>query len=94
MKPILEKLPLPWILGSAGALLAGLLAGPAALYWIGGWLAGAYADPGGLPALWVRIYSDAIRFRGAGLVFLLGPLLMFQIVWLALAALGKLRRWQ
>ena len=87
-----RKLPLPWVLGSAGALLAGLLAGPVVLYWLGGKLAGAYADAAGLLALWRGIYGDALRLGGAGLIFLLGPLLLFQIAWLALVALRKLRR--
>ncbi len=86
-----KKLPLPWLIGSAGALLAGLLAGPVVLYWMGGQLAGAYADPGGLLTLWASIYGDAARFRPAGLAFLLGPLIMFQIAWLAVVAFRKLR---
>ena len=86
-----KKLPLPWVIGSAGTLLAGLLAGPVVLYWMGGKLAGAYADAGGLLALWGSIYGDAVRFGAAGLVFLLGPLMIFQIAWLAVAALRKPR---
>ncbi len=90
--PSWKKLPLPWVAGSAGALLAGLLAGPVVLYWIGGKLAGDYGDPGGLLTLWANIYSDAAGFGAGGLMFLLGPLIIFQIVWLAAAALKKLRR--
>ena len=86
-----KKLPLPWVIGSAVTLLASLLAGPVVLYWLGGKLAGNYADPGGLLTLWRSIYGDAARFGAAGLLFLLGPLMMFQIAWLALAALKKLR---
>ena len=84
-------MPLPWVVGSAATLLAGLLAGPAALYWMGGKLAGAYADPGGLLTLWTSIYGDAARFGAAGLAFLLGPLVMFQIAWIMRAALRKLK---
>lgn len=87
-----KKLPLPWVAGSAAALLAGLLAGPVVLYWTGGKLAGAYADAGGLLTLWSSIYGDAVRFGPAGLVFLLGPLVIFQIAWFTLAALRKPRR--
>ena len=93
MNATLKKLPLPWVVGTAGALMAGLLAGPVVLYWLGGKLAGPYADPAGLLALWGSIYADAARLRGAGLAFLLGPLLMFQIAWFGLAALRKLRRY-
>jgi len=84
-----KKMPLSWVIGSAAALLAGLLAGPVALYWMGGKLAGSYADPGGLLTLWTSIYGDAARLGGAGLAFLLGPLAMFQIAWIALAGLKK-----
>ena len=84
-------MPLPWAVGSAATLLAGLLAGPVALYWMGGKLAGAYADPGGLLTLWTSIYGDAARFGAAGLAFLLGPLAMFQIAWIMRAALKKLK---
>lgn len=84
-------MPLPWAVGSAATLLAGLLAGPVALYWMGGKLAGAYADPGGLLTLWTSIYGDAARFGAAGLAFLLGPLAMFQIAWIMRAALRKLK---
>ncbi len=84
-------MPLPWVVGSAATLLAGLLAGPVALYWMGGKLAGAYADPGGLLTLWTSIYGDAARFGAAGLAFLLGPLVMFQIAWIMRAALRKLK---
>lgn len=87
-----RKLPLLWVTGSAATLIAGLLAGPIALYWMGGRLAGEYANPGGLLALWASIYGDAARFGAAGLAFLLGPLAMFQIAWIALAAIKKLRR--
>ena len=78
-----RKLPIPWVAGSAGALLLGMLAGPVAVYWVGGRAAGEYADVGGLLALWGSIYTDAVRFGGAGLIFLLGPLLMFQVAWAA-----------
>lgn len=80
---MLRRLSLPWMAGSAGALLLGLLAVPVAAYWMGGKAVGEYADPGGLLAFWTSIYADALRFRGAGLIFLLGPLLMFQIGWTA-----------
>lgn len=86
---ILRQLSLPWAASSAGALLLGLLAGPIVAYWLGGKIAGEYADPGGLLAFWTRIYGDAISFGGAGLIFLLGPLLMFQIGWGALVAWKK-----
>ena len=78
-----RRLSLPWMAGSAGALMLGLLAGPIVAYWLGEKIAGEYADPGGLLAFWTSIYGDALRFRGAGLIFLLGPLLMFQIGWAA-----------
>ena len=80
---MLGKLSLPWIAGSAGALLLGLLAGPIVAYWLGEKAAGEYADAGGLLAFWTSIYGDALGFGGAGLIFLLGPLLMFQIGWAA-----------
>ena len=89
---ILKKLPLSWVLGSACALLAGLLAGPVALYWFGGKALGEYPDPGGLLTLWGSIYGDAVHLGGAGLIFLLGPLLMFQIAWVGLFALRKYLR--
>ena len=38
------------------------------------------------------IYGDAFGFGGAGLIFLLGPLLMFQIGWAALHAWRKFVR--
>jgi hypothetical protein len=81
-------LSLPWLAGSAGALLLGLLAGPVVAYWLGGKVAGDYADPGGLLVFWTSIYGDALGFGGAGLIFLFGPLLMFQIGW------GVLRVWK
>ena len=90
--PILRKLPAAWLAGSLAALLAGLLAGPLILYWAGEELAGAYADSAGMLGLWRSIYGDAAGFGGAGLVFLLGPLALFQIVWLAVAALRKTGR--
>ncbi|WP_446830215.1 hypothetical protein [Candidatus Foliamicus sp.] len=93
MKATWKNLPLPWVAGSAGALLAGFLAGPVVLYWLGGKLAGPYGDPAGLLALWGSIYGDAARLGGAGLAFLLGPLLIFQIAWFGLGALRKLRRY-
>ena len=85
---MLRRLSLPWMAGSTGALLLGLLAGPIVAYWIGGKAAGEYADPGGLLAFWTSIYADALRFGGAGLIFLFGPLLIFQIGW------GALRVWK
>lgn len=89
---MLRRLSLPWIAGSAGALLLGLLAGPIVAYWLGGKAAGEYADPGGLLAFWTSIYGDAFGFGGAGLIFLLGPLLMFQIGWAALRVWRKFVR--
>lgn len=80
----LRKIPLPWVAGSLGALLLGFLAGPVAVYWVGGRVVGEYADVGGLLALWGSIYGDAVRLGPAGLTFLLGPLLMFQVVWAGL----------
>lgn len=74
---------MPWVAGSAGALLLGLLAGPVVVYWGGGRVAGEYADVGGLLALWGSIYGDAAGLGPAGLVLLLGPLLMFQVAWAA-----------
>lgn len=88
---ILKKPPLSWVLGSACALLAGLLAGPLVLYWFGGKVL-EYSDPGGLLALWSSIYGDAVHLGGAGLILLLGPLLMFQIAWAGLFALRKYLR--
>ena len=43
-------------------------------------------DPRGLLALWSSIYGDAVHLGGAGLILLLGPLLMFQIAWAGLFA--------
>lgn len=84
----MRRLSLPWMAGSAGALLLGLLAGPIVAYWLGGKAAGEYADPSGLLAFWTSIYGDALRLGGAGLIFLFGPLLIFQIGW------GALRVWK
>ena len=81
---LLKKLPLSWVLGSASALVVGLLAGPVFLYWFGSKALGKYPDPGGLLALWGSIYGDAAHLGSAGLIFLLGPLLMFQIAWIGL----------
>ena len=89
---MLSRLSLPWIAGSAGALLLGLLAGPVVAYWLAGKAAGEYADPGGLLVFWTSIYGDALGFGVAGLIFLLGPLLMFQIGWAALRAWRKFVR--
>ncbi|MDE0130239.1 MAG: hypothetical protein OXQ86_11855 [Gammaproteobacteria bacterium] len=89
---LLRRLTLPWMAGSAGALLLGLLAGPIVAYWLGEKAAGEYADPGGLLAFWTSIYGDAFGFGGAGLIFLLGPLLMFQVGWAALRAWRKFVR--
>ena len=89
---ILKKPPLSWVLGSACALLVGLLAGPLVLYWFGGKVLGEYSDPRGLLALWSSIYGDAVHLGGAGLILLLGPLLMFQIGWAGLFALRKYLR--
>ena len=80
---VLKKLPLPWVAGSAGTLLLGMLAGPVTAYWVGGRAVGEYADVGGLLAFWGSIYADAAGFGVAGLAFLLGPLLMFQVAWAA-----------
>ena len=80
---MLRRLLLPWVTGSAGALLLGLLAGPVVAYWLGEKAAGEYANPRGLLAFWTSIYSDALGFGGAGLILLLGPLFMFQIGWAA-----------
>ena len=80
--------------GSAGTLLLGLLAGPIVAYWLGGKAAGEYADPGGLLAFWTSIYGDAFRLGGAGLIFLFGPLLIFQIGWGALRVWKNYPRWQ
>ncbi len=80
----LKRLPLPWVIGSLSALLLGLLVVPVAVYWVGGRVVGEYLDPGGLLALWGSIYGDAVRLRGAGLILLLGPLILFQIGWLGL----------
>lgn len=88
----LKKLPLAWVIGSGGALLLGLLAGPVFLYWAGGKVAGAYGDPGGLLVLWSSIYADAASLGGAGLVFLFGPLVMFQMAWLGLWVLKNYAR--
>lgn len=76
-----RRLSFSWVASSAGALLAGLLAGPIVAYQVGGRAVGEYADPGGLLSFWSSIYNDAFGFGGAGLIFLLGPLLMFQIAW-------------
>ena len=89
---MLKKLPLIWTVGSACALLLGLLAGPAVLYWFGGKVFGEYPDAGGLLALWGSIYGDAVRFGGAGLILLLGPLIIFQIGWGGLLVLKKYLR--
>lgn len=89
---IFRRLTLPWIAGSAGALLLGLLAGPIVAYWLGEKAAGEYADPGGLLVFWTSIYDDALGFGGAGLIFLFGPLLMFQVGWAALRAWKKFVR--
>ena len=70
----------------------GPLAGPVVAYWLGGKAAGAYADPRGLLAFWTSIYGDALGFGVAGLIFLLGPLIMFQIGWAALRAWKKFVR--
>lgn len=86
---MLRRLTLPWIAGSAGALLLGLLAGPVVAYWMGGEIAGEYADPEGLLTFWASIYGDALGLGGAGLIFLLGPLLMFQVGWAAFRAWRK-----
>lgn len=86
---MLKRLPLSWTAGSACALLLGLLAGPVALYWLGGRIIGEYPDPGGLLALWRSIYADAARLGPAGLVFLLAPLAMFQAAWALLFAYRK-----
>ena len=89
---ILKKLPLSWVIGSACALLAGFLVGPIMLYWFGGKVLGEYSDPGGLLALWGSIYADAVHLGGAGLILLLGPLLVFQIAWASLFVLRKYLR--
>ena len=89
---MLRRLSVAWMAGSAGALLLGLLAGPVVAYWLGEKAAGEYADPGGLLVFWTSIYGDALEFGGAGLVFLLGPLLMFQIGWAAFRAWRKFVR--
>lgn len=89
---MLRRLSLPWMAGSAGALLLGLLAGPVVAYWLGEKAAGEYTDPGGLLAFWTSIYSDALGLGGAGLIFLLGPLLMFQVSWAALRVWRKFVR--
>ncbi|MXW44984.1 MAG: hypothetical protein F4109_07990 [Gammaproteobacteria bacterium] len=89
---MLGRLTLPWIAGSVGALLLGLLAGPIVAYWLGEKAAGEYADPGGLLVFWTSIYGDAFGFGIAGLVFLFGPLLMFQIGWAALRVWRKFVR--
>ena len=86
---MLKRFSLPWAAGSAGAVLLGLLAGPVVAYWMGGKAAGEYADPGGLLVFWSSIYVDALSFGGAGLIFLLGPLIIFQIGWGALVAWKK-----
>lgn len=86
---MLRRLSLPWMAGSAGALLLGLLAGPVVAYWLGEKAAGEYADAGGLLAFWTSIYGDAFGFGVAGLIFLFGPLLMFQIGWAALGVWKK-----
>ncbi len=83
---MLKRLPLPWVIGSACALLLGLLVGPVVVYWVGGKVVGDYADAGGLLALWGSIYGDAARLGGGGLILLLGPLIMFQIGWLVFRA--------
>ena len=90
---ILKKLPLSWVIGSACALVVGLLAGPLVLYWFGGKVLGEYHDPGGLLALWSGIYGDAAHLGGAGLILLLGPLLIFQIAWAGLFVLRKYFRY-